>query len=226
MNFPEQVQSILETRSDDVSAMVESIHKAIYERATYERAKRPNGSHLELRRVVNQFTDSRKVAAFLIAVGANPHLMFNRQRKAGAKSDLKGLQKVRRLIDYVMGGPTAKDIDAVSKALFAVTITAALSGVEWIASPEQELVLSSIPIQSLPEEVQSAIAEYQVKHMDITGDSREQSCRFRTTYANLGLYTFMRDDFDGCDYTLGVSVILSNPLIQYLIATWNLKGIK
>lgn len=225
MNFPEQVQHLKEHEADKVSAMVERINTALFERATFERSKRPHNSHIELRRVASAFADSRTVAAFLLALDANPHLMFNRVRKAGTRSDLKGLLKVRRLIDYVMGGDTAKDLDAVSKALFAATILAALNGVEWIASPEQELVLSNVRIESLPAELQSAVFEYQAKHMRVEGDSRPQSCRFRTTYANMGMYTFMRDDMDDNDYTLGISVNLSNPLIQYLAHTWGLKGV-
>lgn len=224
MSFPALVADIQQNKPELVSSMVERINSALLERAKFERQNKPNGSHIEFRRVANQFNDSRTVAAFLIALNASPEIMFNRERKAGTRADLKGLQKVRKLIDYVTGRTTV--IDTVTKALFAATIIAAKMGIEWIASPEQEMILSDSRIKSLPNDVREAIADYQLRHMSLEGDSRPQSCRFRTTFANLGLYQFHRDEFDNSDSTLGISVNLDNPLIQYLTLRWDLNSFK
>jgi hypothetical protein len=219
--LPQLVSDIETNQSNRTQAMVERINAALKDRAEFELRKAPNGSHIELRKVAGMFADNRRVAAFLCAVDADPDLMFNRVRKNGTRSNLKGFTKVRKLIDYVTG--RTKVFERVSLALFASTIIAANKGVSWIASPEQELILSSESVNSLPRDVQEAIADYKHKHMTLEGDSRPQACQFRTTFANLGVYEFYRDEFDNTDYTLGISVIMSSPIVRYLNDVWQLE---
>lgn len=215
---------LVQNKPEQVNAMVERINSALKDRAFFERAKAPNSSHVELRRIVAQFMHNKTVAAFFIVCGADPALIFNRERKAGTRANLKGLKKVKQLIDYVTGKTNA--FETVSKALFAATIIAALKGCKWIASPEQELILSDESVSSLPEEISTAIYSYQHKHMTIEGDSRPQSCQFRTTFNNLGMYSYSREEFDSCDYTLGINVNLGHPVIEYLATRWNLHSFK
>lgn len=219
--FPNLVTHLLENEPQVVSAMVERVNNAIEKRGAFEWQKKRNSSHVLFRKVAAQFSDSRTVAAFLVALNADPDLMFNRERKAGTRANLKGFAKVRQLIDYTTGKSDA--FERVSLALFASTIIAANKGTTWIASPEQELILSSEKVNSLPTEVREAIKEYQHKHMTLEGDSRNESCRFRTTFANLGLYSMTREEFDNVDYTMGIRVDLKNPLIQYLSKRWKLE---
>jgi len=219
--LPAIILDIIASESDEVAAMVERINQAVYDRATFERSKQPNGSHIELRRTANAWADSSICAAFLIYLNANPDTIFNRSRKDGTRANLKGLQKVKTLFDYVMG---RKDvIDFCSFALFASTIIAAKMGTTWVSSQEQELILSSEKVNSLPRDVQNSIRQYQHKYMSIEGDSRNQSCLFRTTYANLGLYHVSREDWDNTNYSLGVMVDTDNPLIMYLSDRWELN---
>jgi len=215
---------LVANKPDEVEAMTARINAALKERALFERAKNPNGSHVELRRVVAQFMHNKTFAAFLMVCGANPELLFNRERKAGSRANLKGFSKVRQLLDYITGKTNAFEI--VSKALFAASIIAALKGIYWIASPEQELILSDESVNSLPQEIREAIYKYQHKHMTVEGDSRNQSCQFRTTFSNLGMYSFSRDEFDNSDYTMGINVDLNHPVIQYLINRWQLAAYK
>jgi hypothetical protein len=224
LNLPALVADIQQNKADNVTAMVGRINSALEKRARFELAKKPHGSHVLLRQTAAQFADSRTVAAFLVALNADPELMFNRTRKAGTRANLKGFKKVRQLIDYTTGRTKAFEI--VSKALFASTIIAAKMGIEWIASAEQELILSDHRVASLPEDIRNAIYEYRHKHMTLEGDSRNQSCQFRTTFNNLGLYDFSREEFDNCDYSLGIRVNLENPLIEYLSDEWELNRFK
>lgn len=216
--LPELIKAVSEK---DINAMVKRITRALTDRAEYEYNKNPNGSHVELRRVVNWFKDSRSIAAFLHVIGADPQEMFNRQRKNGSRSNLKGLKKVRQLFDYISGRTNA--FERVSLAMFASTIIAADQGVSWISSQEQELILSSEQVNSLPVQVRTAIREYQHKHMTLAGDSRNQACSFRTTFANLGIYTFAREDFDDNAYTLGINVNMNSPIVRYLYDRWELN---
>jgi len=215
---------LIENRPEQVEAMRERINSALKERAFYERSKSPNGSHVELRRTVGAFLHNTTVAAFFVCCDADPDLVFNRSRKTDARANLKGFRKVRQLIDYVTGKTNA--FETVSKALFAATIIAALNGVRWIASPEQELILSDESVNSLPQEIREAIYQYQHKHMTVEGDSRPQSCQFRTTFNNLGMFHYSREEFDNSDYTLGINVDLDHPVIQYLVNRWQLKPFK
>lgn len=217
--LPELVSNV---KPKDVSAMVKRVNAALKTRADYELMKSPNGSHVELRRVAGMFADSRTVAAFLHVLGADPDLMFNRVRKAGTRSNLKGFRKVRQLIDYTTGRKGT--FETVSKALFASTIIAAQKGATWISSQEQELILSNVPVNSLSKEIREAIEEYKHKHMTLEGDSRPQSCQFRTTFNNLNIYDYAREEFDNTDYSLGIMVNMESPVIQYLSHRWNLKG--
>ncbi len=223
-NVPAVLNWIAENKASDVAAMVTAINLALDNRAVFERELKPNGSHIELRKVIAAFRYNNLAAAFFVMVKANPELIFNRTRKAGTRADLKGLLKLSNFVEYVAG--KSYKLDSVTKALFAATIIAAFKGVRWIASPEQELILSSEPVNSLPLELQTAIAEFKHKHMTLTGDSRPQSCRFRTTFANLGFYTFARDEFDNSDYSLGIMVNLESPVIQYLASHWGLLQFK
>jgi hypothetical protein len=208
----------------EAAKMIKRINKAVLDRATFEREKSPNGSHVELRRVANLYVDSDRIARFLVVLGADPDLMFNRVRKDGTRSNLKGLKKVSGLVDYVTGKTGA--IETVTKALFAGTIIAALKGVTWVASQEQEFILSSEKVASMPLEIREAIYAYQHKHMTIEGDSRPQSCAFRTTFANIGVFHYMREDFDNTAYTMGVVINMDSPVVQYLVERWELAKYK
>ncbi len=214
------VNAALSNKAAEVAEMKERINKAVYERAMFERSKKPNGSHVEMRRTANQFADNDRVAAFFHALNVSPEVMFNRSRKDGWRSDLKGLQKVRKLIDFLTD--RTHSLDTVSTALFACTIIAARKGLDWISSAEQELILSPENVGSLPSDIQSEIRKYQHKHMTVEGDSRPQACRFRTTYANLGIYHYDRQEFDDSEYSLGIKVNLDNPVVQDLASRWNL----
>lgn len=217
------ILDIKASESREVDSMVKRINSALLERANFEREKAPHKSHVELRRVAAQFADSRNVAAFFVALNVDPWIMFNKVRKNGWRTNLKGLQKVRRLVDYVMGNKPTLDMD--STALFAATIIAANKGIEWISSSEQEFILSSESINSLPKDIAKTIHEFQSKRMTIEGGSRPHSCEWRTTYANMGLYTYSREEVGEDDYSLGVHIDLTNPLIIFLNETWGLSNV-
>lgn len=223
MSLPDRIRNLLDQKPKEVTAMVGRVNTALYERATFERSKKPHGSHVELRRVANMYADSRNMAAFLHVIGADPQVMFNKVRKDGTRANLKGLQKVRKLCDFILED---KPLDMPSKALFAATIIANRMGAKWISSNEQEFILSSESVESLPADIRNAIYAYQHKHMTIEGDSRPQSCTFRTTYANLGAYHYAREEFDNSEYSLGIMVDTTSPIIQHLTATWELERFK
>lgn len=217
----QQIAELKANNPDAVTAMVERINLALKKRADFELSKKPNGTHIELRRVAGKFADSRGIAAFLHCIDADPDLMFNRVRKDGTRSNLKGLQKVRKLYEFIVGDTGA--VETVTCALFASTIIAARMGVNWVSSAEQEFILSSEKVKSLPAKVRDAIYAYQHKHMTLEGDSRSQSCQFRTTFSNLGAYYFAREEFDESDYSLGISINLKSPIVQFLSDAWELN---
>lgn len=223
-DLPGLINWLQTEKPDQVAAMRERINSALKERAFYEREKSPNGSHVELRRTVSAFLHNNSAAAFFLVCGADPDLVFNRERKAGTRANLKGFRKVRQLIDYITGKSHA--FETVSKALFACSIVASYKGINWLASPEQELILSPEELGSLPEDIRNDIYSFQHKHMTIEGDSRNQACQFRTTFENLNMFIQLRDEFDGNEYTLGISVIPNHPVIEYLATRWNLKQYK
>lgn len=203
--------------------MVKAIHKALVERECFEKAKSPNGSHIELERAKAMLAHNRRFAAFMVATNNNPNELLNSTRKAGTRANLKGIKKVRMLVDYITGKTNI--FERVSLALFASTIIAAQKGIEWISNAEQELILSNLDVSSLPNEVQEAINAYKHKYMWIGGDSRNQSCQFRTTFNNLGCFYQSREDCDDMNRG-GIGVNLNHPVIDYLATRWNLKGIK
>lgn len=205
----------------DIANMKRRIEKALKEREAFERAKSPNGAHIELERAKNYILNNRRFAAFMVATNSDPNELLNRSRKVGYRANLKGIKKVKMLCDYVTG--RTKVFERTSLALFASTIIAALRGINWISNNEQELILSNLDVGSLPKDVQEAIAEYKHKYMSISGDSRNQSCQFRTTFENLGCFYQSREDCDDMN-RLGIGVNLDNPIIQHLIERWNLKG--
>lgn len=206
-----------------INAMVKRIEKAFKERESFEYSKNPNGSHIELRRAKNLILNNRRFAAFLIAVNACPDKLLNKSRKLDTRANLKGIKKIRMLCDYITG--ETRIFERVSLALFASTIIAALKGVQWISNSEQELILSNVPVQSLPSEVQAAIADYKHRYMSLAGDSRNQSCQFRTTFENLDCFYFSREDTLDSN-RLGIGVNLNNPIITYLVDRWNLESVK
>lgn len=217
----ERVKLALANDPEGVSAMVNRIMEALREREAFERAKKPNGSHIALRKAFNAFAYNRRVAAFLLVIGANPQVMFNRSRQQGSRANLNGFMKVRKLIDYITG--EEETFERVSLALFAATIIAANMGKGWIANPEQELILSSEKVESLPPAIRDAIRDYQHKYMSLTGDSRFQACQFRTTFNNMGIYHYMREDFDNSEYANGILVNMESPVVQFLNDRWNLE---
>jgi hypothetical protein len=206
----------------EVTAMVHRINLALEARERFERSRTPHGSHIELRRAKAFLRNNRRLAAFLVVCGADPSEMLNKVRKAGSRSDLKGFQKLKRLVDYCTG--RSQVFERVSLALFASTIIAANRGIGWISSTEQELILSNVPVGSLPAEVQTAIEEYKHRYMRLEGDSRPQACRFRTTFENLGLYYMSREDSDDTS-SLGINVNMDSPVIQYLNQRWELDKV-
>lgn len=220
--LPDIILDTLASESREVDSMVASINAALLERANYERSKKPNGSHIELRRVANAFADNRRVAAFFVTMGIKPMVMFNKERKNGSRSNLLGLQRLSKMIDYVTG--KKQTIDIVNQSLFAATIIAGIKGCGWISSTEQELILSPESIGSFPPKLRKAIAEYQHKHMTLEGRSRPTACEWRTTWANAGVYSYSREeDEDETTYELGINIDLSNPLITYLTTIWELN---
>lgn len=221
--LPDVIRDIIASESNEVQTMKKRIEKAIYDRALFERQKAPNASHVELRRVAGDFINSTNAAAFFVLLNADPDLIFNRVRKEGTRASLKGLRKIKCLIDYIMGNKDTLDI--VSKALFASTIVAANKGVEWIASPEQEYILSPESVNSLPKDIREAIYTFQHKHMTIEGDARHAASHFRTTFANLGFYTYAREEFDNSSYQMGIVIDLHNPVIIYLNERWGLNNV-
>lgn len=224
-DLAQEIAHIIAKRPKAVTAMNDRIFAALEERGEFERLKAPHGSHIEFRRAADALyglQGNNRVSAFLVALNADPDLMLNRVRKDGTRSNLKGFTKIRKLVDYVTG--KTQRLETVTLALFASTIIAAQMGVEWIASPEQELILSPEKVQSLPVEVQAAIRDFQHKHMRLTGDSRPQACQFRTTFENLGCFHQLRDNFYDNAYTFGISVVPSNPLVSYLSSRWGLSG--
>lgn len=207
----------------DAGNMKARIKKAFHKREAFELKKEPNGTHIELRRAERFLLDNDNLARMLVVLNADPDLMLNRERKEGYRSNLKGFQKIKSLLQYIVG--ESLSFERVSLALFASTIIAAKSGIERISNVEQELVLSNVPVSSFPKELQSAIEDYKHKFMRLRGDSRNQSCQFRTTFDNLGAYTF--DSADSSDKNgKGIIVNMESPLIQYLAARWKLEGTK
>lgn len=206
-----------------ITAMAKRVEKAFKERESFELAKNPNGSHIELRKAKAMMLHNRRFAAFLSAIDANPDKLLNKSRKEGTRANLKGIKKIRMLLDYVTG--ETRVFERVSLALFAASIIAAKRGIKWISNAEQELILSNLDVGSLPLDVQTAIKEYKHKYMSITGDSRNQSCQFRTTFSNLGCFWFSRQDCDDSN-RLGIEVDLDSPIIRYLSDKWNLDSVK
>ncbi len=205
-----------------INAMIKRIEKAYKEREAFEYSKNPNGSHIELRRAKNLIVGNRRFAAFLSAIGACPDKLLNKSRKLDTRANLKGIKKISMLCDYITG--ESRIFERVSLALFASTIIAALKGTQWISNAEQELILSNVPVQSLPHEVQAAIHDYKHKYMSLAGDSRNQSCQFRTTFENLNCFYFSREDTIDSN-RLGIGVLLDSPVITYLIDKWNLQSV-
>jgi hypothetical protein len=205
----------------DVTAMVTRLNRAMDARERFERSKAPNGSHIELRRAKAFLRGNRRLAAFLCVTGSDPDEMINRTRKEGTRANLKGFQKLKKLLDYVTNRSLV--FERVSLALFASTIIAANKGIGWISSQEQELILSNVPVSSLSKEIQDAIASYKHKYMTLEGDSRNQSCQFRTTFSNLGMFFFAREDTEEAN-SLGIMVNMESPVIQYLNQRWNLDS--
>lgn len=222
MDLKQQVEHIIKRRPKAVADMSAHILAAIKERADFEHKLKPNGSHVELRKVFRDFygiDGNKTVSAFFIAVDADPQLLFNRQRKDFTRANLKGFHKIRKLINLVMG---TGDVDTVTKALFASTIIAALKGVNWVASPEQELILSPEAVLSLPADIREAIYSFQHKHSTVEGDARPQASQFRTTFENLNCFVSTRDEFDNVAYTKGVTVLLNSPIVSFLKDKWQL----
>lgn len=220
INLPEAIAAV---PTKEVTAMLRRIMAELNKRQEFETLKEPFGSHVVLKQTIAMLRGNRRFAAFLCVIGADPAEMFNRTRKEGTRADLKGIKKVKMLVDYVTGRTGA--FERVSLALFAATIIAAKKGVKWVSNAEQELILSSLDITSLPEEVQDAIKAYQHKYMRIHGDSRPQSCRFRTTFSNLGAFMFSREDQDDKN-RLGIMVNMDSPIVRYLTDRWELESVK
>jgi hypothetical protein len=206
-----------------VSAMVRSINKALDSRLAFERQKAPHSALIEYRRANAFMRNNRRLGAFLAVVGADPDQMLNRTRKAGTRANLKGIKKVRQLLDYLTG--ETNRFERVSLALFASSIIAAKKGIQWISNNEQELILSTVDVGSLPEAVREAIEEYKHKYMTLEGDSRNQSCQFRTTFANLGCYYFSNEDVDDSNRN-GIQIDLDSPIIRELNRRWNLDSVE
>lgn len=205
-----------------INAMVKHIEKAYKDREAFEMEKNPHGSHIELRRAKNLIVNNRRFAAFLATVGINPETLLNKSRKLDTRANLKGIKKLRMLCDYITG--ETRVFERVSLALFAATIIAANRGINWISNAEQELILSNLPVSSLPDELQKAIEEYKHKYMFIGGDSRNQSCQFRTTFANMDCFYFSREDTADSN-RLGIGVNMESPIIQHLNKALNLEAV-
>lgn len=217
--LPEAMASV---HPNAVNAMVRRINKAIADREAFEVQKLPHGSHIELRRAKAYLVNNRTLAAFLSVCGADPDKMVNRTRKDGYRSNLKGIKKLRNLVDYVTG--KTRSFERVSLALFASSIIAAKRGIKWISNTEQELILSSLDVTSLPQDVRDAIKHYQNAYLRIEGDSRNQACQFRTTFDNLGCYFFSREDVEDAN-RLGIMINQDSPVIQYLASQWELDKV-
>lgn len=200
-----------------IASFRESINKALYERALFERDKKPKASHVLLRRVGNAFADSNLAASFFASLDLDPHLVFNRERQAGKRANLEGLMKVRGLIDYIAGRNST--LDNGSLALFACSIIAAKKGVPWLSSAEQEKILTPEIVDSLPVKIQKAIRDYQNKGMTIEGRARPEASSFRTTFENIGIFEAGKESDDKDVFNV-IAIDLSNPVIQYLNNKW------
>jgi hypothetical protein len=218
-SLPELINAV---KPQTVTGMVKRINKALEEREAFERLKAPHSAHIEFRRARSFLANNRGFAAFLCALNVDPDHLLNRVRKDGYRANLKGVRKLKNLYQYVTG--KTRSFERVSLALFASSIVAAKRGINWINNNEQELILSSLPVSSLPDEVQEAIKDYQHKYMRIEGDSRNQACQFRTTYDNLGCYFVSRDDVDDSNRQ-GIHINLDSPVIQFLSKKWELERI-
>lgn len=205
-----------------VTGMVRRIETAYKEREAFEFEKSPNGSHIELRKARAIVMHNPRLAAFLLACDVDPQELLNKSRKEGTRANLKGIKKIKTLLDFVTG--KSRVFERVSLALFASTIIAANRGIGWISNAEQELILSNLPVGSLPTELQAAVADYKHRYMSITGDSRNQSCQFRTTFSNLNCFFFSREDCDDMN-RLGIMVNMDSPIIQFLNKRWNLDAV-
>lgn len=223
-SLPELMDSVT---PEQESAMVANINAALAERKAFEVKKAPKGTHLELRRTIQFMKDNRRLARFLVALNADPHEMLNRERKLGYRSNLKGFQKMKTLLDYVTGRSGA--FERVSMALFAATIVAKLKGRTdrngFVSNEEQEFILSNMPVKSFPKELQEAVKSWQNKYMPLSLESRNEASRFRTTFENIGCYTVDSQDTDS-KHSRGIIVNMESPLIRYLVDRWNLKAVQ
>lgn len=214
--------AIAKMNASKVNASLRRVEKSLAKREAFEIQKAPHNPHIELRRAARYLRGNKTFAAFMAAIGADSDLFLNRERKLGYRSNLKGVQKVKSLVEYITG--RSKKFDRVSLALFASSIIAAKRGIDWISNQEQEKILSSLPVDSLPPEVADAIRHYQYKYMRIEGDSRNQACQFRTTFDNLGCYEFSKADTPDANLN-GIEVNLDSPVIQFLSAKWELDKV-
>lgn len=208
-------------RSRQVESMLHKIDAQLIERRAFEETARPNKTHIELREAEKQLRGNETVARFFLANSVDPSRVLNWTRKDGYRSNLKGIRKLRKLCEFVANYGS---IDRVSKALFAATIIAANRGCGWISNSQQELILSDLPVSTLPQELREAVSEWQNRYMSLTHESRNQSCQWRTTYENCGAYAMSaQDTVNGQE--LGVTVNMDSPLVQYLNNRWKLDSV-
>jgi hypothetical protein len=202
--------------------MLRKLENEMSKREAFEVAKAPNAPLIELRRAKQTIIGNRRFAAFMAAISADPSELLNKVRKEGYRSNLKGIQKVKSLVEYVNG--RSNKFDRVSLALFAVSIIAAKKGIDWISNEQQMFILSSLDVPGIPEEVREAVRYYQAKHLTLAGDAANQACQFRTTFNNLGLFTYANRDVEERNLN-GIQVNLNSPVIQYLSARWKLDQV-
>ena len=200
-----------------VSNMVEALNANYAERWLYELGKRPNASHTWLRRAA-WVRNNESFARFMLALNADPANLLNRERIAGARSDLKGLDKIKALYRYTTG--KTNKLGKLEAALFALTIIAANKGYAWISNAQLELVLSTLDITSLSDEVAGPLEAWRNLSIDPM-NARQEACRWRTSFENLNCYS-IETAKDQQTSQAGVVIDLANPLIDALNERWQL----
>lgn len=203
-----------------LAGMVSRINRALDKRIAFEQAKAPKSSHIELKAADKQLRGNKTVAAFLAVLGADPDKMLNNERKAGYRSNLKAIRKIRMLAEYMAGEHGA--VNGVVKALFAATILAAKNNSPWTSNKDAEQILLGLADRTdMPTELLCSVVNFTSLNILDPSEARNQACQFRTAFENLGVFFFSREDANNLSSN-GIYADLNNPLIKALANKWGL----
>lgn len=207
-----------------VSAIIRQIDKALSIRSDFE-ASKAKPAYIELEAAKKQMAGNKTLARFFAVMETNPIEFLNLERKAGYRTNLKIVRKVRMLAEYMRGEHGA--INGVCKALFAATIIAAKQGSPWTSNNDAEkLLFQAFDAMRFSEEFFRSYETFSRLNIQSPEEARNQACQFRTAFENLGVYFNTRNDENDLSSN-GIYADLTNPLIIDLTNRWGLnKAIK